>query len=140
MALIRVRTAQALDDLTEMCIRLRQKMHHKAKEALEESRSQHQEQTEALVALLSQMVGGWQTSETTEEPLTTIGTLMGEDAETILAQCEAHLAYAGNNSLPCLLPLLRNHRMLFLDVFAFLHPPSTRTDTALEQARAFVIR
>ena len=140
VALIRIRTAQALDDLTEMFIRLMQKMHHKAKEALDEYRSQQQEQTDALVALLSQMVGGWQKSETPEEQLTTIGTLIGEDAETILAQCEAHLAYAGNNYLPFLLPLLRNHRKLFLDVLAFLHPTSTSTNTALEQALALVLR
>ena len=52
VALIRVRTAQALDDLAEMFLRRLQKLHQQAKEALEDYRRQHQEQTDALIALL----------------------------------------------------------------------------------------
>src|SRR5207248_7653943 len=103
VALIRVRTAQALDDLAEMFLRLMHKMHHKAKDALDAYRREHQEQTDALVSLLSELVGGWQTSETAEEQLKTINALIGEEADTILEQCEAHLTYAGNNYLPFLL-------------------------------------
>ena len=140
VALTRVRTAQALDDLAEMFLRLMQKMHHKAKEALDAYRREHQEQTDALISLLSELVGGWQQSETGEEQLKTISTLIGGDADTILEQCEAHLAYAGNNYLPFLLPLLRIHRKLFFDILAFLQPLSTSTDKALEHALAFVLR
>jgi len=140
VAFIRVRTAQTLDDLAEMFLRLMQKMHQKAKEALEAYRHDHQEQTDALVALLSELVGGWQQSATAEEQLTTIHTLIGEDADKILEQCEAHLAYAGNHYLPFLLPLLRTHRKLFFGILEFLHPTSTSTDKALEQAMAFILR
>jgi hypothetical protein len=52
VTLIRLRTAQALDDLAEMCIRRLQKLHHQGQEALEEYRDQHQEQTEVLITLL----------------------------------------------------------------------------------------
>src|SRR5262249_34561758 len=41
VALIRVRTAQALDDLVEMCLRRVQKLHQQAKEALADYREQH---------------------------------------------------------------------------------------------------
>src|SRR5262245_6632799 len=77
VALIRVRTAQALDDLAEMFLRLMQKMHHKAKEALDAYRREHQEQTDTLISLLSELVGGWQHRETAEEQLKTISTLIG---------------------------------------------------------------
>src|SRR5215470_695388 len=43
VALIRVRTAQALDDLVEMFLRRVQKLHQQAKEALAAYREQHQE-------------------------------------------------------------------------------------------------
>jgi hypothetical protein len=140
VTLTRVRTAQALDDLAEMFIRLMQKMHHKAKEALDAYRREHQEQTDALVSLLSELVGGWQKSETSDEQLKTISALIGEGADKILEQCEAHLAYAGNNYLPFLLPLLRAHRKLFFDILEFLEPMSTSTDKALEQAITFILR
>src|SRR5688572_27569913 len=44
-ALIRIRTAQALDDLADMFIRRMQKLHHQGNEALAEYRREHQEQT-----------------------------------------------------------------------------------------------
>ena len=140
VALIRVRTARALDDLAEMFLRLMQKMHHTAKEALDAYQREHQEQTDALISLLSELVGGWQHSETAEEQLNTISALIGENADTILEQCEAHLAYAGNNYLPFLLPLLRTHRKLLFDMLEFLQPLSTSTDKALEHAIGFVLR
>lgn len=139
VALIRVRTAQALDDLADMFIRRIQKLHHQAKEALEAYRCQHQEQTDALISLLGQIVGGWQNSETSEQRLETIQALIGDNADTILEQCETYLGYSGNNYLPFLLPLFRNHRKLFLDILEFLHPTSTSADTALEQAVAFIL-
>ena len=140
VALIRVRTAQALDDLVEMFLRRVQKLHQQAKEALADYREQHQEQTDALVALLGHIVSGWQASETPEQQRQAVEALIGGRTETILAQCEAHLEYAGNNYLPFLRPLFRPHRKLFLDVLEFLHPTSTSADTALEQAVAFVRR
>jgi TnpA family transposase len=140
VALIRVRTAQALDDLTDMFIRRMQKLQHQGNDALAEYRRQHQEQTDALIALLGQIVTGWQDSETPEQRLTMLDTRLGEDAEAIREQCEVHMGYAGNNYLPFLLPLFRNHRQLCMDMIEFLHPVSTSTDRALEHAMAFVLR
>jgi TnpA family transposase len=139
VALLRVRTAQALDDLAAMFIRRRQKRHHQGNEALAAYRLQHQERTDALIALLGRMVRRWQADEPPEQRFKTIDTLSGHDAEAIREQCEAHLGYAGNNYLPFLPALFRHHRKLCLDVIEFLHPTSTSADTALEQAIAFVL-
>ena len=138
VALIRVRTAQALDDLVEMFLRRVQKLHQQAKEALADYREQHQEQTDALVTLLGHIVSGWQASETPEQQRQAVDAMIGGRIDTILAQCEAHLEYAGNNYLPFLRSLFRPHRKLFLDVLEFLHPTSPSADTALEQAITFV--
>lgn len=140
VALIRIRTAQALDDLADMFIRRMQKLHHQGNEALAAYRREHQEQTDGLIALLGQIVSGWQASECVEQRLRTMESLIGNDAESIREQCEAHMGYAGNNYLPFLPPLFRNYRKLCLDVVEFLHPTSTSVDTALEQAIAFILR
>jgi hypothetical protein len=139
VALIRVRTAQALDDLADMLIRRMQQLHHQGQEALKEYRDQHQEQIEALIALLGQLVSDWQANETPEQRLIALTTRIGDDAETICAQCEAHMGYAGNNYLPFLPALFRSHRKTCLDVLAFLHPTSTSADTALARAMALVL-
>jgi hypothetical protein len=99
VALIRVRTAQALDDLADMFIRRLQTLHHQGNEALAEYRRQHQEQTDTLIAVLGQIVTGWQDSETPEQRLAMLDTLLGEDAEAIREQCDVHMGYAGNNYL-----------------------------------------
>ena len=140
VALIRVRTAQARDDLAKMFIRRMQQLHNKAKEALDEYRRQHQEQTDALVALLERLVTGWQASDRPKQRLQTINALIGPDADTIREQCEAHMAYAGNNYLPFLPRVFRAHRKTCLDVLAFLQPVSTSTDTTLEHAIRFVVQ
>jgi hypothetical protein len=77
VALIWVRTAQALDDLAEMLIRRLQKLHHQAHEALAEYRRQPQEHTDALIALLGQIVSDWQASETPEQCLRALDRLIG---------------------------------------------------------------
>jgi hypothetical protein len=102
VALLRVRTAQALDDLAAMFIRRMQKRHHQGNEALAAYRLQHQERTDALIALLGRIVRRWQAEEPPEQRFKTIDTLIGHDAEAIREQCEAHLGYAGNNYLPFL--------------------------------------
>jgi TnpA family transposase len=140
VTLIRLRTAQALDDLAEMFIRRLQKLHHQGQEALEEYRDQHQEQTEALITILGRIVTDWQASETPTQRLEAMDTLIGTEADTIRAQCEAYLGYAGNNYLPFLWPLFTPHRKTCLDVLEFLQPTSTSADTMLEQAIAFVLR
>lgn len=140
VALIHVRTAQALDDLAEMFLRRMHKIHHKAHQLLEEYRCQHQEQTDALISLLGQMVSGWQASEFPEQKVKAIDALIGDGAERLRVQCETHLGYADNNYLPFLLPLFRSHRKTCLDILEILRPTSTSTDTALAHAITFVLR
>ena len=140
VALIRVQTAQALDDLAEMFIRRLQKFHQQANDALADYRRQHQEQADALIALLGQIVSDWQARPTPAQRLQAVDALIGTEADTIRAQCDTHLGYAGNNDLPFLVPLFTPHRKLLLDILAFLRPTSTSADTALEQAIAFVLR
>jgi hypothetical protein len=55
-ALLRRQAAQALDDLTGMFVRLTERMHNRAKEALEEHRTRHAEEADALIALLREAV------------------------------------------------------------------------------------
>lgn len=140
VALIRVQTAHALDDLAELFIRRLQKRHQQANDALAEYRRQHQEQADTLIALLGQIVRDWHASTTPAQRLQAVDALIGTEADTIRAQCDTHLGYAGNHYLPFLVPLFTPHRTLLVDILAFLRPPSTRADTALEQAITVVLR
>src|SRR5262245_13383207 len=79
VALIRVQTALALDDLAEMCIRRLQKLHPQANDALADDRRQHQEQADAFIALLGQIVSDWQASPTPVQRLQAVDALIGTE-------------------------------------------------------------
>lgn len=139
-ALIQTQTAQALDDLTEMYLRRVGKLHRLGNEALKEYRLKNQEQTDVLIGLLGQIADGWQAGETPEQRHRTVDGLIGDKAESIREQCEAHLGYSGNNYLPFLPPLFKGCRKLCFEVLEILRPVSTTTDKSLEEAIAFLLR
>jgi hypothetical protein len=139
VALMRIRTAQALDDLADMLLRRVQPGHHQGQEALQAYRDQPQEQTDALIALLGPMVRDGPTNEPPEPRPTARTARIGDEAETMRAPCAAPMGYAGHNDFPFLPALFRSHRKTGLDVLAFLPPTSPRADTAFERAMAFVL-
>ena len=60
-------------------------------------------------------------------------------ADGILAKCEAHAAFAGNNYLPLLARFYGGQRAAFLRFLEHAAPVSTSQDRATEQAIAFLL-
>jgi TnpA family transposase len=140
VALIRARTAQALDDLAEMFVRRISKLHQRADEALQNYRLGHQAQTDELIALLANLLDGWRQAETWDERLRRLNALIGDNADALRERCDVYLSYAGNNYLPFLPRLYKSQRGLYVEALALLQPTSTSTDKALEQAIAFLLQ
>src|SRR3954462_8390082 len=140
VALLRRQAAQALDDLAEMFVRLTQRMHARAKDALEAHRTRHAEDTDGLVPLLREAVltcrdGG----PDRDARLTAVEQLLLPDAVGILARCEAHAALAGNNYLPLLARFYKGQRAAFLCFLAEVAPVSTSQDRSVEAAIGFLL-
>ena len=139
-ALLRGQVAQALDDAAEMFVRLMTRMHNRAREALDDYRAQHAAETDALVALLRETVLACQDQETERDArLKAVEGLLLPDADAILAKCEAHAAFAGNNYLPLLARFYGGQRAAFLRFLAHAAPVSTSQDRATEEAIAFLL-
>ena len=139
-ALLRGQVAQALDDAAEMFVRLMTRMHNQAKEALDDYRDEHAAETDALVALLRETVLACQDQEAERDArLTAVEGLLLPDADAILAKCEAHAAFAGNNYLPLLARFYGGQRAAFLRFLAHAAPVSTSQDRSTEQAVAFLL-
>lgn len=139
-ALLALRTAQARDDVAEMFIKRMSSIHHKAKEALAAYHTTHQSQTDTLIATLRDMVRAYQRPGTTDERITAIGHALPEMPETILAACEAHLAYAGNNYFPFLWASYRSHRSTLFRLVRSLTFESTSQHAHFLNALAFLLR
>jgi len=139
-ALLRGQVAQALDDAAEMFVRLMTRMHNRAKEALEEYRARHAEETDALVALLREAVLVCQDENAERDArLSAVEELLLPNGDAILAKCEAHAAFAGNNYLPLLIRFYGGQRATFLRFLAHAAPVSTSQDRAVEHAIAFLL-
>jgi TnpA family transposase len=138
-ALLRRQVAQALDDAAEMFVRLTQRMHSKAKDALEEHRARQVDETDALIALLRDTVLACLDGPNRETRFTAVESLLLPDAENILARCAAHAALAGNNHLPLLIRFYKGQRAAFLRFLEHVAPVSTSQDRSVEQAIAFLL-
>ena len=139
-ALLRSQVARALDDAAEMFVRLMTRMHNRAKEALDEYRARHAAETDALIALLRETVLACQDQEAERDArLTAVEGLLLADADAILAKCEAHAAFAGNNYLPLLARFYGGQRAAFLRFLEQAAPISTSQDRATEQAITFLL-
>jgi TnpA family transposase len=139
-ALIVSQTARALDDVADMFIRMVQKLHNQAYEALAQDQSDQTERTDSLVDTLRNVTLAYKSDGTTEERLSAIGEVLEPDADEILAKCEAHSATAGRNYLP-FLPRFYSHQRAVL--FRFLENialVSTSPDKSLTEAIAFIVR
>ncbi len=138
--LLRGQVAQALDDAAEMFVRLTTRMHNRAKEALDEHRARHAAETDVLVALLRETVLACQDREAERDTrLTAVEYLLLPDADAILAKCEAHAAFAGNNYLPLLMRFYGGQRAAFLRFLDHAALVSTSQDRATEQAIGFLL-
>ncbi len=139
-ALLRGQVARALDDAAEMFVRLTTRMHNRAKEALDAHRVQHAAETDALVALLRETVLACQDQGAERDArLAVVEGLLLPDADAILAKCEAHAAFAGNNYLPLLTRQYGGQRAAFLRFLAHAALVSTSQDRGVEQAIAFLL-
>ena len=138
VALLQRRYAQTLDDIADVFIKRMRRMHYKAKEALENYRIESQQRTDELVSKLRQVAICHSTDGEIADRFAAVGCVLGDDPQELIAQCDDHLAYAGNNYLPFLPKFYRSHRAVlfrFLSVVPLY--PSTQDD-ALAAAIAFI--
>ena len=96
-ALIATQSARTLDDLASMFIRRMQKIHVKAKEALDKYREEYQARTDRLISTFRDVIVAYSTEGEVTQRFTEIEKALGESPEQLLTECEAHLAYTGNN-------------------------------------------
>src|SRR4051794_31157170 len=128
-ALLRSQVARALDDAAEMFVRLMTRMHNRAREALDEYRARHAAENDALIALLRETVLACQDREAGPDGrLSKVEGLLLPDADAILAECEAHAAFAGNNYLPLLARFYGGQRAALLRFLEHTPPLSASQD------------
>ena len=118
-ASLRQRYGQTLDDLAEIFIKRMRRMHYKAKDALEQYRRESQQRLDELIVKFRDTLVAHCTEGEIPERFAAVDGVIGKQSQQLLEQCEAHLAFSGNNYLPFLPQFYRSHRSAlfqFLDV------------------------
>jgi TnpA family transposase len=138
-ALVLVQVGRAFDDVADMYIRLVQRMHSKAKEALRQHLLEKAAETDELVATLHQISLAYKTEGNDTERLSAIGGAFDGKVDSIIDRCEKHSLLAGNNYLPLLPKFYRGQRPVLLSFLERVHLVSTSQDQSVVKAVKFVL-
>lgn len=137
-ALLRVRAAQARDDLAEMFIKRMLTIHHKAQAALIAYQATHQQQTDQLIATLRELLVAYQGDGDPIERWAAMNAVIQDQGPIMLAACESHLMHSGNTYYPFLWAPYRSHRATLFRILQTLSFTATSQDTTFVQALQFL--
>ncbi|WP_432262773.1 Tn3 family transposase [Cupriavidus sp. TMH.W2] len=139
VVLFHAQLRKSLDDAVDIFIRRLRGLHSNAEEQLKQYYVDHQKRVDKLVSQLRAMVEAYREGETDRERVVKIGAAMRAEPDQLLAECDQHMAYAGNNYLPFLLGPYQTLRPLLLNCLTLLNVASTTRDQSLVHAIAFVL-
>lgn len=140
VAFLAMQSGQAHDDVAEMFIRRMQAIHQKARDALAAYHVTHQERTDTLISTFRDLLVAYRSEDEPAPRMVAIDTVLGDRSEQVLAACEAHLAYAGQNYYPFLWSCYTSHRATLFQMVRTLTFRSTSQDTSLEHAIGFLLQ
>jgi len=135
IVLIRHQYAQTMDNAADIFIKLINKLNRSAEKKLEQYLVDQAKRTDQLIEILSETVKAYMDEEAKIEA---IDAVLGEDSTNILRMCEEHMAFAGNNYLPFMLPLYKNQRTALFRSLEMLEIESATEDKDLIKAIQFI--
>jgi Tn3 transposase DDE domain len=139
VALLAVQTARVRDDLAEMFIKRMLSIHQAARTALQHYRETHAQQTDALITTLRDVVAAYHTEGTAAQRFVAIDAVIGPRRESLLAQCDAHIAHTANSYLPFLWHSYTSHRATLFRLLRVLDLEATTQDDGLLDAIRFLL-
>lgn len=131
VVLFHAQLGKALDDAVDMFVRKLRKIHSGAEEQLRDYYLEHQKRAEKLVSQLRDVLEAFQEGDNDQERGSKIAAAIHESPELLIAECEEHMAYAGNNFLPFLLNPYQTQRPLLLNCIELLNLESSTADNSL---------
>jgi TnpA family transposase len=122
-----------------MYIRLVQRMHSRARDALNQYRIDKAAETDRLVATLHNVSLAYKSEGNEVDRLGAIGAVIEDKLDSIIEQCEKHTLLAGSNYLPLLPKFYKSQRAVLLSFLENVQLVSTSQDQSLINAVKFVL-
>lgn len=131
--LIRSKHAQALDDAAELLIRLMHNLENAAREKLLEFQQDRALKVDMLVGQLRDILDAYQFDGTDKQRVDAIGSTLHAEVETLKADCDELLAYAGRNSRPFMKAQYKAIRAQLLNCVEITNPQSSSEDETMQR-------
>lgn len=133
-AFVLVKTGRTFDDAADMFIKLVNKMHNKANEAMNDYRIRIAEETDQLISTLLNVTKAYQIEGGPDEKLRAIGDELQNQPESIIERCQKHSLIAGNNYLPFIWKFYQGRRSALFSFIENVELISTSQDQSLVNA------
>lgn len=130
---VRAQYGQTLDDAADLFIRLMQNMENTAQQKLVAYQLEHSKRADLLIGQLKEVLEAYRLEGTDTQKVDAIGEALIADPTQLLADCEAHMAFAGRNHLPFMLQPYQNIRPLLFNCLEIMALQSTSQDVTLER-------
>lgn len=130
----------AMDDAVTILIRKLNSVHNRAEQKLKQYHLERTKKIENLISQFRDVLHAYRKGETDSERISRISASFREDPEHLVAECDEHMAYAGNNYIPFMLDSYRPQRSLLLNCLNLLGIQSSSNDTSIIEAIQFLTK
>ena len=130
---------QAMDDVVRILTRKIAALHNNSKQRLEQHHLQRIKNTDALISQFRNMLYAFNDSKSDAERIKSANQALTDSPENLIAECDQHMTYAGDNYIPFMMSSYQAQRPLLLNCLELLNIRSSSSDDSLVKACQFVI-
>ncbi len=138
ITLITIQRAVGFDDQGEMLVKLITKIHGKGRDALKLQTEKNMDRTDNLVDTLHQILIAHYEHNSEIDRDIAINSIIGENKDKLINDCEEHALYAGKNYFPFLWRFQASNRVALFDIINFVKLVSSNQDKTLIKAIEFI--
>ncbi|MDE1465851.1 Tn3 family transposase [Spartinivicinus poritis] len=133
-----VQLRRAMDNAVTILTRKMATLHNNAKQRLENYHLQRTKAVDTLIEQFRKMLHAFNDGESDAERVGGINKVLTDSPENLMAECDQHMTYAGDNYIPFMLSSFQAQRPLLLNCLELLNIQSSSSDQSLVEACHFV--
>ncbi len=130
---------RAMDDVVTILTRKMAALHSRSKQRLDSHHLQRTKKIDALIGQFRNMLHAFNDGQSDAERVKGANQALTDSPENLIAECDQHMTYAGDNYIPFMLGSFQAQRPLLLNCLELLNAQSSSSDESLVKACQFVI-
>jgi TnpA family transposase len=137
--LFHVQLRRSMDDAVTILMRKMAALHSHAKQRLDRYHLQRARIVDHLIEQFRNVLRAYSDDASDADRLAGISHALSDNPDKLAAECDQHMAYAGDNYIPFMLNSFRAQRPLLLNVLNLLNVKSSSNDRSIVHACRFLL-